>query len=88
MDIKAFDGVILKVGSKAPAKISMVQDRQRELGYGGPGNGIFDAQTESVVKLSRLSTMLTVGCLSRSMARSVSIPGPRCSAWCRQSSSR
>ena len=51
MDIKPFDGVILKVGSNAPDKISMVQDRLRELGYGAPGNGIFDAQTVSVVKL-------------------------------------
>lgn len=51
MDIKPFDGVILKVGSNAPDKIRMVQDRLRELGYGAPGNGIFDAQTVSVVKL-------------------------------------
>ncbi|SAL31823.1 Putative peptidoglycan binding domain protein [Caballeronia cordobensis] len=51
MDIRPFDGVILKAGIAAPDKVRLVQDRLRALGYGASVTGIFDAQTESVVKL-------------------------------------
>lgn len=51
MAIQLFNGLILKIGSSATNEIRMVQDRLRNLGYGAPQNGIFDAQTESVVKL-------------------------------------